>query len=198
MAIKLTTGQRLSLRKEAPGLTTLLLGLGWELLQEKGLKKLFKSDFDLDGAALCLDAQGRLRSGHDVVYYGNLNHPSGAIIHLGDNTTGEGDEDNEQILVNLPEVPADIARVVFVCTIYEGFARRQSFGQIGDAYVRLVDMEQEHEIARYNLSHDDYREQTAIVLAEVFRQDGRWQVSAIGKGMRVGSLQTLVEQYTTP
>ncbi|ASC69583.1 Chemical-damaging agent resistance protein C [Halomicronema hongdechloris C2206] len=198
MAIKLTTGQRISLRKEAPGLTTLLLGLSWDLLQEKGIKKLFKSDFDLDAAVLCLDEQGRLRSGNDVVYYGHLNHPSGAITHLGDNTTGEGDEDNEQVLVNLPQVPAHIARIVFVCTIYECFARRQNFGQMGDAYVRLVDMEQEHEIASYSLSHDDYREQTAIVLAEVYRQEGRWQVAVLGKGMRVGSLQALVELYTTP
>jgi len=209
MAIKLTTGQRISLKSEAPGLTVLLLGLGWEVGQKsRGLKGLFQSDLDLDCAVLCLHEDGKIKSGSDVVYYGNYKHPSEAITHLGDNLTGEGEDkeviaveteeakDKEQVLVNLPQVPNDIHRLIFFVNIYESFSRRQNFGQVRDAYVRLVDLNEETEIARYDLSHEGYNEQTGIILAEVYRREGKWEAAAVGKGVKVGSLQEFVEQYS--
>jgi stress response protein SCP2 len=196
MAIKLTTGQRITLRKEAPGLTALLCGLGWEITKGRGLKKFFQSDFDLDSAVLCLDENGKVQKGSDV------------ISHLGDNQTGkliqeeedeEEDEeeyrhDKEQILVTLPKIPRRVAKLVFVATIYESYPRKQSLGQVHDAYVRLVDLEHEHEIACYDLSDNAYQDKTGVILAEVCRRDGKWQAEAIGEGVKVASLQELVQQ----
>ncbi len=216
MGIQLTTGQRFSLKKQAPGLNALLCGLGWELTPKKGWKKLFKPDFDLDISVLCLSEEDKLQKSSDVVYYGNLTHPSGAISHLGDNLTGEHitpnatekheeeDEDEimdkEQILITLPQVPKRVQKLLIVANIYESSARRQHLGQVDNAYVRLVDLEHEIEIARYNLSSDDCCSiETGIILAEIYRQPDnyeQWQVEVIAKGMKVNSLQELVEQYS--
>ncbi|MFB6275745.1 MAG: TerD family protein [Halothece sp.] len=214
MGIQLTTGQRFSLKKQAPGLNALLCGLGWELMPQTGWKKLFQSDFDLDISALCLNEEGKLEKSTDVVYYGNLTHPSGAISHLGDNQTGEhivanatekDDEeedinDKEQILITLPQVTKRIQKLLIVANIYEAGARRQNLGQVKNAYIRLVDIEHEMEIARYCLSEDDCcKSKTGIILAEIYRQtenNEQWQVELIGQGVNVGSLQELVEQYT--
>lgn len=214
MGIQLTTGQRFSLKKQAPGLNALLCGLGWELTPQKGLSKLFKSDFDLDISILCLNEEGKLQKSTDVVYYGNLTHPSGAISHLGDNLTGEhttpnatekheeeeAEEitDKEQILVTLPQVPKRVKKLLIVANIYESAHRRQNLGQVENAYIRLVDLEHEMEIARYDLSHDDFKDETGMILAEIYRQEeeGQWQVEIIGKGVKFGSLQELAEQYS--
>lgn len=213
MGIQLTTGQRFSLKKQAPGLNALLCGLGWELTPEKGLKKLFKSDFDLDISILCLNEEGKLQKATDIVYYGNLTHPSGAISHLGDNLTGEHitpqatekheeeeeEEiaDKEQILVTLPQVPKRIQKLLIVANLYEPGPRRQNLGQVENAHVRLVDLEHEIEIARYDLSHDDFKDETGMLLAEIYRQeDSQWQVEIIGRGVKVSSLQELAEQYS--
>jgi len=213
MGIQLTTGQRFSLKKEAPGLNALLCGLGWELMPRKGMKKLFKPDFDLDISVLCLSEEGKLQKSSDVIYYGNLTHPSGAISHLGDNLTGEHttpnatekheeeeeDEitDKEQILLTLPQVPKRVKTLMIVANIYEPKARRQNLGQVENAYVRLVDLEHEVEIARYNLSHDDFKEETGMILAEINRQDdNQWQVEVVGRGVTATSLQELAEQYS--
>lgn len=213
MGIQLTTGQRFSLKKQAPGLNALLCGLGWELMPQKGLKKIFKSDFDLDISILCLNEEGKLQKSSDVIYYGNLTHPSGAISHLGDNLTGEHttpnatekheeeeeDEitDKEQILLTLPQVPKRVKTLMIVANIYEPKARRQNLGQVENAYVRLVDLEHEVEIARYNLSHDDFKEETGMILAEINRQnDNQWQVEVVGRGVTATSLQELAEQYS--
>ncbi|PSO51056.1 MAG: stress protein [Cyanobacteria bacterium SW_9_44_58] len=212
MGIQLTTGQRFSLKKQAPGLNVLLCGLGWELMPQKGWKKLFKSDFDLDISAFCLNEEGKLQKGNDVVYYGNLTHPSGAISHLGDNLTGEQttlnatekheeeeeSNDKEQILVTLSQVPQRIQKLLIVANIYESGPRRQNLGQVENAYVRLVDLEHEEEIARYDLSHDDFKDETGLILAEIYRQqdNSQWQVEILGKGVRVGSLQEIAEQYS--
>jgi len=214
MGIQLTTGQRFSLRKQAPGLNALLCGLGWELMPQKGLKKLFKSDFDLDISILCLNEEGKLQKSTDVVYYGNLTHPSGAISHLGDNLTGEHTTpsatekheeeeeeeitDKEQILVTLPQVPKRIQKLLIVGNIYESAHRRQNLGQVENAYIRLVDLEHEMEIARYDLSHDDFKDETGMILAEIYRQeeDSQWQVEIVGQGVKVGSLQELAQQYS--
>lgn len=213
MGIQLTTGQRFSLKKQAPGLNVLLCGLGWELTQQKGLKKLFKSDFDLDISALCLNEEGKLQKSTDVVYYGNLTHPSGAISHLGDNLTGEHttpsatekheeeDEeeeshDKEQILVTLPQIPKRVQKLLIVANIYESKHRRQNLGQVENAYIRLVDLEHEMEIARYDLSHDDFKDETGMILAEIYRQESQWQLEVLGQGVKVGSLEELAQQYS--
>ncbi|QDZ41380.1 TerD family protein [Euhalothece natronophila Z-M001] len=211
MGIQLTTGQKFSLRKQAPGLNVLLCGLRWEVRQKKGLKKIFQSDLDLDISVLCLNEAGKIEKSSDVVYYGNLTHPSGAISHLGDNLTGENitpvatekheDEDEteihdkEQILVTLPQVPKRIKRLVIFTNIYEAASRRQNLGQLENAHVRLVDLEHEEEIASYDLSHDDFKDDTGMILAEIYRQENQWQVEVVGKGVKVASLQELVEQY---
>lgn len=200
MAIKLTTGQRISLKKEAPGLAALVFGSGWDITRKGNwITQLFQSEFDLDSAVICLDESGKLRRGSDVIYYGNLKHSSGAITHLGDNRIGNSEadaEDNEQILIILPELPPEIAKLVFVVTIYECYPRRQTFGQVYNAYVRLVDLEQDVEIARYDLSDQAYRDHTSIILAEVYRQEDQWQVAAVGQGIKVDSLQSLVQRYS--
>ncbi len=200
MAIQLTSGQRISLKKEAPGIAALVFGSGWDVKRSSNwLTRLFQSDFDLDSAVICLDGQGQLKRGTDVVYYGNLRHPSGSIVHLGDNTTGDEKlqaEDKEQIVVTLPEVPREIVKLVFVVTIYECYPRRQTFGQVENAYVRLVDLETDVEVARYELSDDAYSNCTSIVLAEVYRQEQQWQVAAVGQGVKASSLQELVQRYT--
>lgn len=216
MGIQLTTGQRFSLKKQAPGLNVLLCGLGWELAPRKGLKKMFKPDFDLDISVLCLNEEDKLTKNTDVVYYGNLTHPSGAISHLGDNLTGEHTtpnaterheeeeheeeiHDKEQILVTLPQVPKRINKILIVANIYEPSARRQHLGQVKNAYVRLVDLEHEIEIARYNLSSDDCCNiETGIILAEIYRQpdnNEQWQLEVLAQGINIGSLQELAEQY---
>ncbi len=217
MAIKLTTGQTISLRKESPGLTTLLLGLGWEMSDRKGLRKLLQSDFDLDISVLCLNAEDKLAKSTDVIYYGNSKHPTGAIAHLGDELTGgdddkkekvlvhgdrdeasqpKGEQDKEQIIVNLAQVPEDVAKLLLFANIYECVPRRQKLGQVRNAYVHLVDLETEAEIARYDLSNEDYYDCTGILIAEVYREDQTWQASIVGEGVQVASLQQFVGRFS--
>ncbi len=196
MGINLTKGQRISLKKEAPGLTKVMCGLGWDVSESKGLFGLFKgNDFDLDASVLCLTKKDKLKSKSDVVYYGNLSHSSGAITHLGDNLTGEGEGDDESILVDLTKVPDDILKLVFVVNIYKARQRQQSFGQIKNAFVRLVNLNNNKEIARYSLLGEEYGGKTAMILAEVYRDQGEWKMEAVGKGLMVNGLQEMTNQY---
>lgn len=196
MAINLTKGQRISLKKEAPGLTKVMCGLGWDVSESKGLFGLFKgNDFDLDASVLCLTKKDKLKSKSDVVYYGNLNHSSGAITHLGDNLTGEGEGDDEEISVDLTKIPDDILKLVFVVNIYKARQRQQSFGQVKNAFVRLVNLSNNQEIARYSLLGDEYGGKTAMILAEVYRDQGEWKMQAVGKGLMVNGLQEMTNQY---
>ncbi|MGK7883712.1 MAG: TerD family protein [Crocosphaera sp.] len=196
MAINLTKGQRISLKKEAPGLTKVMCGLGWDVSETKGLFGLFKgNDFDLDASVLCLTTKDKLKSKSDVVYYGNLSHSSGAITHLGDNLTGEGEGDDESILVDLTKVPDDILKLVFVVNIYKARQRQQSFGQIKNAFVRLVNLNNNKEIARYSLLGEEYGGKTAMILAEVYRDQGEWKMAAVGKGLMINGLQEMTNQY---
>lgn len=211
MGIQLTTGQKFSLKKQAPGLNVLLCGLGWELTPRKGLSKIFQSDLDLDISLLCLNEAGKIEKSSDVVYYGNLTHPSGAISHLGDNLTGENTtpratekhedeedkeiDDKEQILITLPQIPKRIKKLIIFTNIYEAISRRQNLGQLENAHVRLVDLEHENEIACYDLNYQNFKDETGIILAEIYRQEEQWQVEVIGKGVKVANLQELVEQY---
>ncbi|MGB5594174.1 MAG: TerD family protein [Crocosphaera sp.] len=196
MAINLKKGQRISLKKEAPGLTKLMCGLGWDVVESGGFLGIFKGDdFDLDASVLCLSNSGKLKSKSDVVYFSNLNHYSGAITHLGDNLTGAGTGDDEQILVDLPRVPDDIYKLVFVVNIYNCIQRKQSFGQVKNAFVRLVDLSNNKEIARYSLLGEEYEGKTGMILAEVSRDNGEWKMEAVGKGLMVNGLQEMTKDY---
>lgn len=196
MAINLKKGQRISLKKEAPGLTKVMCGLGWDVSESKGLFGLFKAnDFDLDASVLCLTNKDKLKSKSDVVYYRNLEHSSRAITHQGDNLTGEGDGDDEQILVDLTRLPDDILKLVFVVNIYKARQRQQSFGQVKNAFVRLVNLNDNKEIARYSLLGEEYGGKTGMILAEVYRDQEEWKMEAVGKGFMVNGLQEITNQY---
>lgn len=196
MAINLKKGQRISLKKEAPGLTKVMCGLGWDVAESKGLFGLLKgNDFDLDASVFCLTNRDKLKSKSDVIYFGNLKHSSGAITHLGDNLTGEGQGDDEQILVDLTNVPDDILKLVFVVNIYKARQRQQSFGEVKNAFVRLVNLSNNKEIARYSLLGEEYDGKTGMILAEVYREEGEWKMEAIGTGVMVNGLQEMTNQY---
>lgn len=198
MAINLQKGQRISLKKEAPSLTKLMCGLGWDVAQRSGLLGLFKpqADFDLDASVLCLNPNEKLTSKSDLVYYGNLRHNSSAITHLGDNLTGKGEGDDEQILVDLPQIPNSIAKLVFVINIYDCIKRNQDFGQVKNAFVRLVDLGNNQEIARYSLSGGEYQGKTGMILAEVYRHHDEWEMAAVGEGITVNSIKEMANQYS--
>ena len=198
MSINLQKGQRISLKKESPGLTTVMCGLGWDVAQSPGgFLGIFKasSDFDLDASVLCLNANDRLDNNLNLIYYQNLSHVSGAITHLGDNLTGEGEGDDEQILVNLPKIPPEITKLVFAVNIFQALARNQDFGQVNNAFVRLVDTANNKEIARYNLSGQEYQGSTGMIMAEICRDNDNWNLKAIGQGIKISGLQELVDLY---
>jgi stress response protein SCP2 len=199
MAITLQKGQRISLSKEAPGLTKLMCGLGWDVAKRSG-GGFFSNfggghDYDLDASVICLDANSKLTDNKNVVYFGNLKHPSGAIIHQGDNLTGAGDGDDEVVIVDLPRMPAQIAKLIFVVNIYECIARKQDFGQVQNAFVRLINQSNNKELARYNLSGKEYMGMTGMILAEVYRHNDEWKMAAVGNGINVNGLGELVKSY---
>lgn len=200
MGINLQKGQRISLSKEAPGLTKLICGLGWDVAKRSGGG--FFSNFggsghnyDLDASVICLDANGKLTDQKNVIYFGNLQHSSKAIIHQGDNLTGAGDGDDEVIIIDLPRIPGNIAKLIFVVNIYECVTRKQDFGQIENAFVRLVNSSNNKELARYNLSGKEYMGMTGMILAEVYRHNNEWKMAAIGNGVNVPGLGKLIESY---
>ena len=200
MGINLQKGQRISLSKEAPGLTKLICGLGWDVAKRSGGG--FFSNFggsgqnyDLDASVICLDANGKLTDNKNIIYFGNLQHSSRAIIHQGDNLTGAGDGDDEVIIIDLPRIPANIAKLIFVVNIYECVTRKQDFGQIENAFVRLINSSNNKELARYNLSGKEYTGMTGMILAEVYRHNNEWKMAAIGNGVNVPGLGKLIESY---
>jgi stress response protein SCP2 len=197
MTINLQKGQRISLKKEAPNLTKVMCGLGWDVnTTNKGFLGMFAQNFDLDSSVLCLNAQGKIGRNDNIVYFGQLRHYSGAIIHQGDNLTGEGVGDDEQIIVDLPTVPSIIHKLVFVVNIYNCLQRKQDFSQVNNAFVRLVDVSNNKEIARYNLSGKEYQGQTGMIMAEIYREDEEWKMVAIGKGIKVNGLEQLINLYS--
>jgi tellurium resistance protein TerD len=199
MPINLQKGQRISLSKEAPGLTKLMCGLGWDVVKKSG-GGFFRNfggghDYDLDASIICLDANGQLTAKENIIYFGNLQHLSGSITHTGDNLTGAGDGDDEVIIVDLLRIPADIVKLVFVINIYDCIARKQDFTQIENAFVRLVNAANNKELARYNLSGKEYSGMTGMILAEVYRHNNEWKMAAIGNGISVNGLGELVKSY---
>lgn len=200
MGINLQKGQRISLSKEAPGLKKLMCGLGWDVAKRSGggLFGAFSNtqDCDLDASVLCLDQNGKMKDIANVVYFGNLSHRSGAITHLGDNLTGAGEGDDEQIIVDLEKIPSDIARLVFTVNIYESIARKQDFGQVQNAFVRLVDTSNNKELARYQLSGLEYAGMTGMIMGEIYRHNNEWKMGAVGDGVKVNGLAELMKSYS--
>lgn len=180
MPINLTKGQKVDLTKGNPGLKNVMVGLGWDV-------NAFDSgaDFDLDAAAFMLGADGKCPSDKEFIFYGNLSHSSQAVMHQGDNLTGAGDGDDEQILVDLAKVPANIEKIAFTVTIYEAETRNQNFGQVSNSFIRLVDNSNGTELIRYDLG-EDFSIETAIVVGELYRYNGEWKFNAIGSGFQGG------------
>jgi tellurium resistance protein TerD len=180
MAISLQKGQRVDLTKGQPGLTKVMIGLGWDVNRYSG-----GFDFDLDAAAFLLGASGKVVSDEDFVFYGNLKHQSEGVMHMGDNLTGEGDGDDEQILVDLSKLPASVEKVAFTVTIHEADKRNQNFGQVSNAFIRIVNETTGQEAIRYDLG-EDFSIETAIVVGELYRKDREWRFNAIGSGFQGG------------
>lgn len=180
MSVSLQKGQKVSLTKGNPGLTNVVVGLGWDVNQfDTG------GDFDLDAAAFLLDDSGKVSAQQDFVFYGNLTHPSGSVQHLGDNLTGAGDGDDEQIKINLSLVPANITKITFTVTIYDADQRRQNFGQVNNAFIRIYNEVTGEEILRYDLG-EDFSIETAAVFGELYKNGSEWKFNAIGSGYQGG------------
>ena len=189
MAINLTKGQKLSLSKEVTGLSSVVVGLGWDVAKRGLFGSLY--DIDCDASALVFDSNDLYKG---IAYYGNKTVANGCVKHHGDNLTGAGKGDDEQISVDLKNMPSDISKVVFAVNIYNCASRRQDFGMIKNAFIRLVDKTTNKEICRYNLS-DKYSGQTAMVFAEVYKEDNEWKVKAIGEGNKATSINNLINMY---
>jgi tellurium resistance protein TerD len=179
VGVSLSKGGNVSLTKEAPGLTAVIVGLGWDVRTTTG------SDFDLDASAMMCNESGKIVSDGGFIFYNNLKSPEGSVEHTGDNLTGEGEGDDEQIKVNLAAVPGEVAKVVFPVSIYDAETRQQSFGQVRNAYIRVLNQANQQEIARYDLSEDASTE-TAMVFGELYRHGAEWKFRAIGQGYASG------------
>ena len=179
MSVSLNKGGNVSLTKEAPGLTAVLVGLGWDARTTSG------ADFDLDASALMVGTSGKILSDSHFVFFNNLTSPDGSVEHMGDNLTGEGEGDDEEIKVNLATVPPEVDRVVVTVSIYDAETRQQSFGQVRNAYIRVVNQADGAEITRYDLSEDASTE-TAMIFGELYRNNADWKFRAVGQGYSTG------------
>ncbi len=179
MTVSLSKGGNVSLSKQAPGLTAVVVGLGWDPRTTTG------ADFDLDASAIMLDMSGKVLSDSHFVFFNNLKSPDGSVEHLGDNLTGGGEGDDEQIKVNLQGVPAECGKVVFPVSIYDAESRQQNFGQVRNAFIRIVNQADNSELARYDLTEDAATE-TAMVFGEIYRSFGEWKFRAVGQGYATG------------
>lgn len=188
MAITLVKGQKIDLSKESPGLKKAIIGLGWDVNKYDG-----HFDFDLDASAFLVGENNKVNNDLDFIFYNNLNHSSGFVSHTGDNRTGEGEGDDEQIVIDFESAPANIHKVAITVTIHDAEARSQNFGQIANAFVRLEDQMTGKEILRYDLT-EDFSIETAIVVCEIYRHNGSWRFSAVGSGFE-GGLRSLCLNY---
>ena len=187
MAISLTKGGNVNLSKEAPNLTNIAVGLGWNPRATDG------QAFDLDAVAFLVNESGKVRADTDFIFFNNLKSSDGSVEHTGDNRTGEGDGDDEVIKVDLSKVPADVNKLVFCAVIYDGQARNQNFGQVANAYIRIVNTQGGAEVARYDLSEDSSTE-TAMIFGELYKNNGEWKFRAVGQGF-AGGLGPLAGSY---
>ena len=180
MGVSLKKGQKVSITKDNPGLSNVVVGLGWDINQyDSG------GAFDLDTAAFLLTDSGKVSSSSDFVFFGNLKHSSGSVEHMGDNLTGEGDGDDEQIKLKLSLIPENISKVAFTVTIYDAEGRKQNFGQVSNAFIRIYDEQNGTEILRYDLG-EDFSIETAIVFGELYKNGQEWKFNAIGNGYQGG------------
>jgi len=187
MPISLTKGANLSLSKSAPGLTKIIVGLGWDARATSG------AAFDLDASAFLLSSYGKVRSDADFIFFNQPSSFDGSVMHLGDNTTGDGDGDDEQLTVDLTKISADVEKIVISVTIHESEIRNQNFGMVSQAFVRVVDAANNEEIVRYDLS-EDFSVETALVFCEVYRHSGEWKFRAVGQGFQ-GGLEAMAKNY---
>lgn len=196
MSVNLQKGQKVDLTKGNAGLKRLVVGLGWDAAEPQkgffGMKK--TKNIDCDASALVCGAGGKLMDKSDIVYFGNLRHKTDAIIHLGDNLTGAGEGDDEQLIIELNKVPANYEKIVFVVNIYKAYERNQHFGMIKNAFIRIVDADTNKELCRYNLS-ENYDAMTAMVFGEVYRYKGEWKFSAIGQATQDKGLGELAARF---
>jgi tellurium resistance protein TerD len=179
VSVSLTKGGNVSLSKEAPGLTNVVVGLGWDVRSTTG------TDFDLDASAIVAGAEGKVLSDKHFIFFNNLVSPDGTVEHTGDNLTGEGEGDDEQVKINLASLTPETDKIVFMVSIYQGDERSQSFGQVRNAFIRVVNAADSKEIARYDLSEDASTE-TAMVFGEVYRSGADWKFRAVGQGYASG------------
>ncbi|AZI56995.1 TerD family protein [Nakamurella antarctica] len=179
MTVSLAKGGNVSLTKQVPNLTEVSIGLGWDVRATTGI------DFDLDASALLVGSDRRVLSDQHFVFYNNLRSPDGSVEHTGDNLTGEGEGDDESINVSLPAVPATVAAIVFPVSIHDALARSQSFGQVSNAFIRVVDRNSGSEIARFDLGEDASTE-TAMIFGELYRNGVEWKFRAVGQGYASG------------
>jgi len=187
MAVSLSKGGNVSLSKEAPGLKAIIVGLGWDVRATDG------TGFDLDASVFILGESGKVRSDADFIFYNNAKSADGSVEHTGDNRTGAGDGDDEQVKINLETVPADVKRLVFAVTIHDGEARKQSFGQVQNASIRVLDQNGEKELTRYDLS-EDFSTETALIFGELYRNNAEWKFKAVGQGF-AGGLSALAAAH---
>lgn len=188
MAVSLKKGQKVDLTKTNPGLKEVLVGLGWDVKRYDG-----GSDFDLDASVFMLADSGKVPSDGEFIFYGNKKHESGSIEHMGDNLTGAGEGDDEQIKINLAAIPANISKIDFTVTIYDAEQRKQNFGQVENAFIRIVNAANGEELIRYDLT-EDFSIETAVVVGELYRHGGEWKFNAIGSGFE-GGLAALGRNY---
>lgn len=187
MAISLQKGGNVNLSKEAPGLNEVIVGLGWDVRATDG------GDFDLDASAFMVKADGKVRSDTDFIYYNNLKSADGSVVHQGDNRTGAGEGDDEVVDVTLKNVPAEIDKIAFAVTIHDAETKRQSFGQVNNAYIRVVNKADGKELARYDLTEDGSTE-TALIFGELYRNGADWKFRAVGQGFK-GGLGPLAKNF---
>ena len=200
MGINLQKGQRISLTKDNPGLKKTMVGLGWDPVkqQSKGLLGgLFggsQAQVDCDASVFMLDENGKLKSKENIIYFGNLKSKCGSVQHMGDNLTGNGDGDDEQVMVDLSSVPQNIAKLVFVVNIYAAAQRKQHFGMIENAFIRLVNVSDNKEMLRFNLT-EEYSGKTGLYVAEIYRNNGEWKFIAVGEGDTSAGLNEMSKKY---
>ncbi len=195
MSISLQKGQKVSLTKENAGLSNILIGLGWDEAKRArgGFFAPKPQAIDCDASALLLKG-GKLYDKSDIIYFGNLQHKTGAVWHMGDNLTGAGDGDDEQIVVDLSRLPQEYDRIVLVVNIYQALQRKQHFGMIENAFIRLVDGKTNREMCKYNLT-ENYSGMTAMIFGEVYRHNGEWKFNAIGQGTNDPGIGQLAQRY---
>jgi len=180
MGISLQKGQKVDLTKNNPGLSKVVVGLGWDTNRYDG-----QHDFDLDVSVFLLGVSGKVRNDQDLIFYNNPTGGNGSVVHTGDNRTGAGDGDDEQVNIDLSTVPADVEKISFTVTIHDAESRRQNFGQVSNAYIHILDETGKDELIRYDLG-EDFSIETAVVIGELYRHNGQWKFSAIGSGFSGG------------